>query len=162
VNLQWEVILVNVLYTVLPILVPLVVAWVGQEVRRFYRAKLTTEQQYQLETYVRQAVQYAEQIGLTEQARITGEQKKELALNWLQGVLLQRGIAFNVRWLSGLIEAAVYEQFHATPQARALHALAVNTAPAQAVTRVLESGVDASGRCAACPARHCGDCPVQQ
>lgn len=168
--MNWQPILVQVLYAILPLLIPLAVAWVAQEARKYYHAKLTTEQQATIENYVRQAVLFAEQSGLAGQAKLVGAQKKELALNWLQSVLLSKGIAFDVRWLDGLIEAAVYEQFHASPQSGALHTLAVNTSAP--ITRDLsaipspaagaEAEEDASGRCGDCPARHCGDCPIQQ
>jgi hypothetical protein len=165
--MNWQPILVQILYAILPLLIPLAVAWVAQEARKYYHAKLTKEQQATIENYVRQAVQFAEQSGLAGQAKLVGAQNKELALNWLQGVLLSKGIAFDVRWLDGAIEAAVYEQFHASPQSEALHTLAVNTAQAP-ITRDLGAVAssshdeDASGRCGDCPARHCGDCPIQQ
>ena len=57
------------------------------------------------------AVHYAEQAGITGDLKNLAANKKTLALDYVQKLLKERGVKFDVALIEGLIEAAVLKNF---------------------------------------------------
>ncbi len=68
----------------------------------YIKSKTTTEQQKEINAWVKIAVSAAEQIY---EGQGRGEEKKAYVLNWLR----ERGITVDAEKLDALIEAAVYD-----------------------------------------------------
>lgn len=71
----------------------------------YIKSRTTTNQQQQINAWVRVAVAAAEQIYV---GSGRGEEKKAYVLNWLA----ERGITLDTSRIDALIEAAVYELNH--------------------------------------------------
>lgn len=71
----------------------------------YIKSRTTTNQQQQINAWVRVAVAAAEQIYV---GSGRGEEKKAYVLNWLA----ERGITLDASRIDALIEAAVYELNH--------------------------------------------------
>ena len=83
----------------------LIAAVITSYVVPYIKSRTTTNQQQQINAWVRVAVAAAEQIYV---GSGRGEEKKAYVLNWLA----ERGITLDASRIDALIEAAVYELNH--------------------------------------------------
>jgi LL-H family phage holin len=85
-----------------------VVAFVGNEVRKFTKANFNDKQFEVINKVATVGVQAAEQL----YADFDGETKKQHALDYAEAELAARGIKVDTDQLSNIIEAAVMDQFN--------------------------------------------------
>ena len=85
----------------------LVIVWMNKLIQKA-KVGLSAETFELLKSAAKAAVLAAEQVGLADKL----VEKKEYALDFAEGYLLDRGIKFDFSTLSDLIEAAVMEEFN--------------------------------------------------
>src|SRR5690349_19694772 len=110
-----------------------VIAFVGNEVRKFTKSRFNNEQLSVLSNVATIGVQAAEQL----YGALGGEQKKDFAFQYAQAELAKRGIKVDPDQLSTIIEAAVLAEFN--------YPAAVEPAQSPSET-VVESSADQAGQ----------------
>jgi hypothetical protein len=83
------------------------IAYLARELYLKWRAERTVEQQALLDTWAERAVLMAEQV----LGAGWGEQKKQMAVDYVQAKFDARKWKINVGEIAAAIEAAVYDQF---------------------------------------------------
>lgn len=105
-----QMVLVTVIQVLLPIVLTILAAWIKEQ-WALTRARIPAEQLELASSLAYQFVLAAEQNGLTQAIDEAGSQKKDWVLGRLQEELLSRGVKLDVKVLSDLIEAAVFNAF---------------------------------------------------
>lgn len=110
---MWELVQ-SLLVVVITVGLPILLGFVFAEIRKFsaiaqaWLANKIGKENYDLMIQmVYEAVQTAEQLGLTDQIEDIGEAKKRFALESVQQALNARGIYIDVNEIDAAIEAAV-------------------------------------------------------
>jgi len=102
-----------ILEALLPVAVAVLAAYVHQWLKQRQmeiEVRLSEHQKKMLREAVELAVKAAEQSGLWDKALETGKAKKEFALSWASRYLEEFGLTLDLETLSGLIEAAVWDE----------------------------------------------------
>ena len=105
----------NLLMVVIQVAVPLLLAWLAAEWKRYIEQLRTSEQWLCIEAIIGTAVKAAEQLGLSKQLGEYGEDKLQVAIRLVEAQLAAAGIPLDLDVyadaIRAMIEAAVKEQF---------------------------------------------------
>lgn len=109
--MEFQIFIQNVLITliaaVVPVITAMLVAWLQLQLKNL-RAKLSSEQNAQLDWMVAVAVKAAEQSGLTKAIENDAATKRDYAISLVQNALESRNIThINVMEIEAAIEAAI-------------------------------------------------------
>ena len=114
-QVDWIDILQNVITLLITVALPPLIAWAITELKRFIDQIRDEARWRHIYWAVSNAVQAAEQLGLTEQLSKFGESKLDAALSFVQAELAAAGVPLDVHehafLIRGLIEAEVLRQF---------------------------------------------------
>jgi hypothetical protein len=101
-------VLTTLIEVLLPVLLGVVIYWIKQQAA-LVKARIPAEQLEFASGLARQFVLAAEQSGLAGYIKDAGLEKKEWVLLRLESALAQKGIRLDMRTLSDLVEAQVYD-----------------------------------------------------
>ena len=105
----------NVIMVLIQVLIPPLLAWGLVELKRYLDLLRQTEQWAFIEQAVKTAVEAAEQLGLTDQLSEYGNEKLDVAIQFVESQLAARGVPLDLDKyadvIRAMIEAEVERQF---------------------------------------------------
>jgi len=105
----------NVLMVLIQVAIPPLLLWGLAELKRHFESLRQRDEWYQVEMAVSRAVTAAEQLGLTDQLTQYGEQKLDVAIQFVEAQLAAAGVPLDVDVYAdavrAMIEAEVQRQF---------------------------------------------------
>lgn len=104
-----QTIVITIIQVMAPIIAGLVIRLFLLQISKI-KASLTSEEYEFASKLAKQLVLAAEQNGLKDQFLAEGSAKKEYVLSHMEALLKSKGIKLNIRMISDIVEAAVFDE----------------------------------------------------